>query len=64
MAKFLLEIDFDGSHHAQAYRAVIGKALDDCRQTLRSTVKMQDELKVPKVGAPDPVKIGSWKIDL
>jgi len=64
MAKFSLEVDFDGSLGAQAYRAVIAKALDDARQALRSSAKMQDELRVPKVGTPDPVKIGSWKIEL
>ena len=64
MGKFTLEVDFDGSLGAQAYRAVIARAMDDARQTLRSTAKMQDEIKVPVAHAPDPVKIGSWKIEL
>jgi hypothetical protein len=59
-----MEVDFDGSLSAHAYRAVIARALDDARQTLRSTAKMQDELKVPVAHVPDPVKIGNWKIDL
>jgi hypothetical protein len=64
MAKFTMEVDFDGGLHAQAARAFVAKALDDCRQTLRSTAKMQDDLKTPVAHVPDPVKIGSWKIDL
>jgi hypothetical protein len=64
MAKFTLEVDFDSSLSAQAYRAVIAKALDDCRQTLRSTAKMQDELKVPVAHVPDPQVIGHWTIEL
>ena len=64
MGKFLLEVDFDGSHDARAYRAIIGRALDEARQVVRSSGKMQDELRVPKVGVPDPVKIGGWKIEL
>jgi len=64
VAKFSLEVDFDGGLGAQAYRAVIGRALDDARQTLRSTAKMQDELKVPVAHVPDPQKIGHWKIQL
>jgi hypothetical protein len=64
MAKFSLEVDFDGALHGPAYRAVIGKALDDARQVMRSTAKMQDELKVPVAHAPDPAVIGHWKIEL
>jgi hypothetical protein len=64
MGKFSLEVDFDGDLHGSAYRAVIGKALDDARQTVRSTAKLQDDLKVPVVGVPDPVVIGRWKIEL
>jgi hypothetical protein len=64
MAKFTLEVDFDGGLGAQAYRTVIARAMDDARQTLRSSAKMQDELRVPKVGTPDPVVIGHWKIEL
>ena len=64
MGKFSLEVEFDCSHHAQAYRAVIAKALDDARQVVRSSAKMHDELKVPVVNVPDPQVIGSWKIDL
>lgn len=64
MAKFTLEIDFDGGLGEQAYRAVIARAVDDARQVVRSSAKLQDELRVPKVGTPDPVKIGSWKIEL
>jgi hypothetical protein len=63
MAKFTLEVAFDESLSAEAYRAFIGRALDDARQTLRSTVKMQDELKVPVAHAPDPQVIGRWKIE-
>jgi hypothetical protein len=59
-----MEVDFDGSLSAHAYRAVIARALDDARQTLRSTAKMQDELKVPVAHVPDPVVIGRWKIEL
>lgn len=64
MGKFTLEVDFDGSHHAQAYRAIIGKALDEARQTLRSTAQMAGEIKTPVVGVPDPVTVGRWKIEL
>lgn len=64
MGKFTLEVDFDSGLHGPAYRAIIGKALDDARQTLRSTAKLQDELKVPIVSVPDPQVIGRWKIDL
>jgi hypothetical protein len=64
MAKFSLEVDFDGALHGPAYRAIIGKALDEARQVVRSSAKMQDELRVPKVGVPDPVVIGRWKIEL
>jgi hypothetical protein len=59
-----MEVDFDGSLSAHAYRAVIARALDDARQTLRSTAKMKDDLKVPVAHVPDPVVIGRWKIDL
>jgi hypothetical protein len=64
MAKFTLEVDFDGTLHAPAYRAIIGKALDDARQAVRSTAQMAGDLKSPIVGVPDPVKIGHWKIEL
>jgi hypothetical protein len=64
MGKFTLEIDFDGSLHTPAYRAVIGKALDEARQTLRSTAQMEGEIRTPVVGVPDPVVIGHWKIEL
>jgi hypothetical protein len=64
MGKFTLEVDFDGSQHGHAYRAIIGKALDDARQVIRSSAQMEGDLQVPKVGIPDPVKIGSWKIEL
>jgi hypothetical protein len=29
MAKFSLEVDFEGNHGHAAYRAIIGKALDE-----------------------------------
>jgi hypothetical protein len=64
MATFTLEVDFDGSHHAQAYRAIIAKALDDARQTLRSTAQMAGDLKTQVAGVPDPIVIGRWKIEL
>ena len=64
MGKFSLEVDFDGNLGAQAYRTVIARAMDDARQTLRSTAKMQDEIKVPVAHVPDPVVIGHWKIQL
>jgi hypothetical protein len=64
MGKFLLEIDFDGSLHGSAYRAIIGKSLDDAHQAIRSTAQMAGDLKVPVAHVPDPVKIGRWKIDL
>jgi hypothetical protein len=64
MAKFTMEVDFDGSLGAQAYRTVIARAMDDARQTLRSTAKMQDEIKVPVAHVPDPQKIGHWRIQL
>jgi hypothetical protein len=64
MGKFTLEVDFDGTHSVPAYRAIIGKALDDCRQTVRSTVKMTDEIRTPVAHVPDPVVIGRWRIEL
>jgi hypothetical protein len=64
MGKFSMEIDFAGGLHGSAYRAVIAKALDDARQAVRSTSKMQDDLKVPVAHVPDPVTIGHWKIEL
>ena len=65
MAKFTLEVDFDSQpHSAGADRAVIGRALDEARQAVRSTAQMAGDLRVPKVGVPDPVVIGSWKIEL
>jgi hypothetical protein len=59
-----MEVDFDGSLSAHAYRAVIARALDDARQTLRSTAQMAGDLKTPVAHVPDPVVIGRWKIDL
>jgi hypothetical protein len=65
MAIFTLEIDFDSQpHSAAADRAVIGRALDEARQAVRSSAQMAGEIKTPVVGVPDPVKIGSWKIEL
>jgi hypothetical protein len=65
VAKFTLEVDFDSQpHSAGAYRAFIGKALDDAHQAIRSTAQMAGELRVPVAHAPDPVRIGRWKIDL
>jgi hypothetical protein len=64
MAKFSLEIDFDGALHAPAYRAIIAKALDEARQAVRSTAQIAGDLKSPIVGVPDPVVIGHWKIEL
>jgi len=64
VGKFSLEVDFDGSLGAQAYRAVIGKALDDARQAIRSGAQMAGDLKTPVAHVPDPVVIGRWKIDL
>jgi hypothetical protein len=64
MGKFLLEVEFDGALHAPAYRAVIARAMDDARQAVRSSAKLEGELKTPVVGAPDPVVIGHWKIEL
>jgi hypothetical protein len=64
MAKFTLEVDFDSQpHSAGAERAFIGRALDDARQAIRSTAQMAGDLKVPVAHVPDPVKIGSWKIE-
>jgi hypothetical protein len=65
VGKFTLEVDFDGQpHSAGADRAIIGKALDEARQAVRSTAQMAGEIKTPVVGVPDPVKIGHWKIEL
>ena len=64
MAKFLMEVEFDGALHAPAYRAVIARALDDCRQALRSSAQMAGDLKVPVAHVPDPVVIGRWRIEL
>jgi hypothetical protein len=65
MGKFTLEIDFDRQpHSAGAARAFVGRALDQARQEIMSGAKTDGVLRVPKVGVPDPVKIGSWKIDL
>jgi hypothetical protein len=64
MGKFTLDVDFDGSLHAPAYRAVIAKALDDARQAVRSTAKTQDEIKTPVAHVPDPQVIGHWKIQM
>jgi hypothetical protein len=64
MAIFTLEIDFDGTLHASAYRAKIAKAIDDCRQSLMSSAKTEGELKVPVAHQPDPVVIGRWRIQL
>jgi hypothetical protein len=64
MAKFTLEVDFDGGLHGPAYRANIARALDDARTAVRSSAKMQDELRVPIAHQPDPQVIGHWKIEL
>jgi hypothetical protein len=64
MGKFSLEVDFDGNHPAHAFRAIIGKALDEARQAVRSTAQMTGEIKTPVVGVPSPVVIGRWKIEL
>jgi len=64
VGKFSLEVDFDGALHGPAYRAIIGKALDEARQVVRSTAKLQDDLKTPMVGVPDPITVGRWKIQL
>jgi hypothetical protein len=65
VAKFTLEVDFDSQpHSAGAYRAFIGKALDDACQAIRSTAQMAGDLKVPVAHVPDPVVIGHWKIEL
>jgi hypothetical protein len=63
VAKFTLEIDFDSQpHSAGADRAIIGTALDEARQAVRSTAQMAGHLKTRVVGVPDPVKIGRWTI--
>ena len=62
MAIFTLEVDVDDSHHSQAYRAIIGKALDEARQAVMSTAKMRDQLKIPVANVPDPQVIGRWQI--
>jgi hypothetical protein len=64
MGKFVLEVDFDSALHAPGYRAIIGKALDEARQTVRSSAQMAGEIKTPVVGTPDPVLIGRWRIEL
>jgi hypothetical protein len=64
VGKFSLEVDFDGSLSATAYRAIIGKALDDCRQLVRSTAQAEGEIKTPVAHVPDPQVIGRWKIEL
>jgi hypothetical protein len=64
VGKFLLEVDFDDSLGSQGYRTVIARAMDDARQVLRSTAKMQDEIKVPVAHVSDPQRIGHWKIEL
>jgi hypothetical protein len=65
MAKFTLEVDFDSQpHSAGADRAIIGTALDEARQAVRSTAQMAGDLKTRVVGVPDPVVIGRWKIEL
>jgi hypothetical protein len=62
MGKFTLEVDFDSQpHSAGADRAFVGRALDQARQAIMSSAKTEGVLRVPKVGVPDPVKIGSWK---
>ena len=64
MAKFTLEVDFDSQpHSAGADRAVIGRALDEARQAVRSSAQIAGEIKTPVVGIPDPVVIGHWKIE-
>jgi hypothetical protein len=57
VGKFALEIEFDGALHAPAYRAVIARVLDDCRQAVRSTAQMAGELKVPVAHVPDPITV-------
>jgi hypothetical protein len=65
MAKFSLEIEFDSQpHSAGADRAFVGRALDQARQAIMSGAKTEGVLRVPKVGVPDPVVIGRWKIQL
>ena len=65
MAKFSLEVDFDSQpHSAAAHRAFVGRALDAARQEIMSSAKTEGVLRVPKVGVPDPVVIGRWKINL
>jgi hypothetical protein len=64
VAKFTIEVDFDGSHGAQAYRAIIAKALDDARQAVRSTGLLEGEIKTPVAHVPDPQVIGHWTIEL
>jgi hypothetical protein len=65
MGKFLLEISFDSQpHSAGADRAIIGMALAQARHAVRSTAQMEGELKIRAAHAPDPVKIGRWKIEL
>jgi hypothetical protein len=64
VAKFTLEVDFDGSLHGSAYRANIARALDDARTAVRTSAKMQDDLRVPLAHQPDPQKIGHWRIQL
>jgi hypothetical protein len=64
VSRFVLEVDFDSQpHSAGADRAFIGKALDEARQAIRSSAQTAVDLRVPKVGVPDPVKIGSWKFE-
>jgi hypothetical protein len=64
VAKFTMEVDFDGSLSDHAYRAIIGRALDEARQVVRSTAQIEGEIKTPVAHAPDPQAIGRWKIEL
>jgi hypothetical protein len=65
MAKFLMEVEFDSQpHSAAADGAFIGRALDEARQAVRSSAKLQGELKVPVAHVPDRQVIGHWQIQL
>jgi hypothetical protein len=41
-----------------------GRRWTRARQAVRSTAQKAGDIKTPVVGVPDPVKIGSWKIEL
>jgi hypothetical protein len=65
VAKFTMEVDFDSHpHSAGAGRAIIGTALDEARQAVRSTAQMAGDLRTRVVGVPDPIVIGRWEIVL